>query len=79
MEAAAPDGREAEIGDLLFAVVNWARWLKVDPESALRTANARFAARFAKVDAAARAQGQEMRALTLAELDRLWEAAKRDE
>ena len=78
IEAAVPEGREAEIGDLLFAVVNWARWLKVDPESALRTANARFAARFAKVEAAARAQGKEMRAMTLEELDRLWEAAKRD-
>jgi tetrapyrrole methylase family protein / MazG family protein len=77
VEAAAPDERAAEIGDLLFAVVNWARWSKVDPESALREANARFAARFAHVEAAARAQGKDMRAMTLAELDQLWEAAKR--
>ncbi len=77
VEAAAPGEREAEMGDLIFAVVNWARWLEVDPESALRRANARFAARFAKVEAAARAQGRELRAMTLEELDRLWEAAKR--
>jgi tetrapyrrole methylase family protein/MazG family protein len=77
VEAAAPDERAAEIGDLFFAIVNWARWLEVDPESALREANARFAARFAHVEAAARAQGKDMRAMTLEELDQLWEAAKR--
>ena len=44
----APDdaAREMEMGDLLFAAVNWARWLKIDPESALRGSNARFFRRF---------------------------------
>jgi len=67
---------EDEIGDLLFAVVNWARWLEIDPEAALRRANAKFASRFAQVEEAVQAQGKEMRALTLPELDRLWEEAK---
>ncbi len=75
---AAPDAveRAREMGDLLFAVVNWARWLKVEPETALRQANARFAARFLQVEAAARSQGRALTALTLAELDELWEQAK---
>ncbi|MGH2523543.1 MAG: nucleoside triphosphate pyrophosphohydrolase, partial [Anaerolineales bacterium] len=68
--------REDEVGDLLFAVVNLARWLDVDPEAALRRANTKFSERFAKVEAAARALGKEMAAMSLDELDQLWEAAK---
>ncbi len=74
--AAAPEEQFLEVGDLLFAVVNWARWLEIDPESALRAANARFAGRFAYIETAARAQGRELSAMTLAELDTLWEQAK---
>jgi tetrapyrrole methylase family protein/MazG family protein len=70
------DELEDEMGDLLFAVVNYARWLKLDPESALRRANAKFAERFAKVEAAVKAQGKEMKGMSLEELDQLWEAAK---
>jgi tetrapyrrole methylase family protein/MazG family protein len=77
VQAASPAAREDEVGDLLFAVVNWARWLEVEPESALRRANARFAERFARVESAAQALGKEMRALSLEELDQLWEAAKK--
>lgn len=72
----AADAREEEVGDLLFAVVNWSRWLAVEPESALRRANAKFARRFAQLETAARAQGRALNTLTLAELDALWEAAK---
>lgn len=72
----AAEAREEEAGDLLFAVVNWARWLAVEPESALRRANAKFARRFAHLEAAARVQGRALNTLTLAELDALWEAAK---
>ncbi|MCS6910028.1 MAG: nucleoside triphosphate pyrophosphohydrolase [Anaerolineales bacterium] len=80
VEAAANDGERAkEVGDLLFAVVNWARWLKVEPETALREANARFAARFQKVEAAARAQGRSLTSMTPAELDALWEQVKAGE
>lgn len=67
---------EDEVGDLLFAVVNWARWLDVEPESALRRANAKFAARFARVEAAALAQGKAMKDMSLDELDQLWEKVK---
>ena len=75
--ATAPEEREAELGDLLFAVVNWARWLEVDPETALRKANARFAHRFRGVEAAARARGLEMSSMTIDELESLWQEVKR--
>jgi tetrapyrrole methylase family protein/MazG family protein len=66
-----------EMGDLLFAIVNWTRWLNVDPEVALREANEKFARRFAHVEAGAKAQGREVSALSLEEMDALWEEAKR--
>jgi uncharacterized protein YabN with tetrapyrrole methylase and pyrophosphatase domain len=77
LEAAAnPTEREEELGDLLFAVVNLARWLEVDPEAALRQANAKFAARFAAVETMAKAEGRAMAKMSMAELDQLWEAVK---
>ncbi|UCE00079.1 MAG: nucleoside triphosphate pyrophosphohydrolase [Chloroflexota bacterium] len=69
---------EAEIGDLLFAVVNLARWLDIDAESALRAANNRFRMRFEKIEAAARKGEREISELTLEELDELWDAAKKN-
>ena len=74
--ASSPESQADELGDLLFAVVNYARWLKVDAESALRTANAKFARRFAQVEAAAQAAGRNLADMSLEELDALWEQAK---
>jgi tetrapyrrole methylase family protein / MazG family protein len=74
---AVPEEREDELGDLLFAVVNLARWLEVDPESALRLANAKFAGRFAAMETLSKAAGRAMDQMSLAELDQLWETAKR--
>jgi nucleoside triphosphate diphosphatase len=68
---------EDEIGDLLLAVVSYARHLKVDPEAALRRANGRFESRFRGMEVLAKEQGQELGRLTPAELDVLWEAVKR--
>jgi tetrapyrrole methylase family protein/MazG family protein len=68
--------RESEVGDLLFAVVNWARWLGVDPESALRETNNRFYRRFHYIEQQAAAQDRAVDQLSLAEMDALWEAAK---
>ena len=68
--------RENEMGDLLFAVVNLARWLEVDAESVLRAANTRFRERFAKIEAAVRSQGRQLSALSLEEMNELWDAAK---
>ena len=68
--------REAEAGDLLFAVVNWVRWLKIDPEAALRGTNARFARRFQYVESRAAGQERALQDMTLAEMDALWDEAK---
>lgn len=74
--AQTPAEREAEVGDLLFAVVNWARWLGVEPESALRATNARFYRRFRYIEQQAAAQKRPLDELSLEEMDALWEAAK---
>jgi tetrapyrrole methylase family protein/MazG family protein len=68
--------KEAELGDLLFAVVNLARWFKIDAESALRAANTRFRKRFEDLEVEVRNQGRDVSALTLEELDKLWNAVK---
>ena len=68
-----------ELGDLLFAVTNYARHLKVDAESALEGTTAKFARRFRAVEAAAKAQGRDLKSMTLAEMDALWEEAKKGE
>jgi XTP/dITP diphosphohydrolase/ATP diphosphatase len=66
---------EAEFGDLLFTAVNLARHLKVDPESALRAANAKFRSRFAVMESAAGSRDA-LAASTPSELDQLWNQAK---
>lgn len=71
-----PERIEEEMGDLLFVVANLARHLQVDPETALRRANAKFTRRFGQVEAALAAQGRRPEDATLAEMDTLWDAAK---
>ena len=68
-----------ELGDLLFAVANLARHLEVDPEAALARANLKFRRRFAAVERRLAARGRSLAEATLAEMDEMWEAAKRDE
>jgi MazG family protein len=65
-----------EVGDLLFVAVNVARFLQIDPETALRRSNRKFGRRFRHVEARLKAQGRELRAATLQEMDALWEEAK---
>jgi tetrapyrrole methylase family protein / MazG family protein len=67
---------EAEFGDVLFSMVNLARFLKVNPEEALRTATNRFMERFHYVEAQAAKTGRTLSAMTLAEMDALWNEAK---
>jgi len=74
--AADPKTREQELGDLLFSLVNVARWLGVDAESALRTTCDRFACRYARMEQEAHAQGLDLSALPLAEQNAMWERAK---
>jgi ATP diphosphatase len=74
----APDqaAREEEIGDLLFVIANLARHLKVDPEAALRAANAKFTRRFHHIETALAARGSSPAAATLEEMEALWQDAK---
>jgi tetrapyrrole methylase family protein/MazG family protein len=69
-------GIDDELGDLLFAVVNVARHLRVEPESALRAAAHKFRTRFEGVEALARARGIDLHASGLATLDALWDEVK---
>jgi tetrapyrrole methylase family protein/MazG family protein len=70
------DTQARELGDLLFSLVNVARWLGMDAESALRGTCDRFVRRYAQMEQAARAQGLDLAELSLAEQDALWDKAK---
>lgn len=74
-----PDEMAEEFGDLLFVMVNLARHLDIDPETALRGANTKFTRRFGAVEAALAVQGRRPEDSNLAEMDALWDAAKRAE
>ena len=67
---------EDEIGDLLFAVVNLARKLEIDPRGALERANEKFQRRFEQVEQLAQARGIELGRASLEDLDRLWDEVK---
>ena len=78
VEIAAGDKEKAreELGDLLFVVANLARKLDVEPEDALRAANAKFIRRFGFIEAELARDGRTPEQSTLEEMDRLWDAAK---
>jgi nucleoside triphosphate diphosphatase len=73
------DAIEHEIGDLLFAVVNFARKMDIDPRAALEGANRRFGERFRAVEALAAERDIDVHSAGLEELDRLWEEVKRED
>jgi ATP diphosphatase len=75
-EAQTQAEKEEELGDLLFVVANLARHLKVDPEAALRAANAKFTRRFHHIEAALAARGSSPAVASLAEMEALWQDAK---
>jgi ATP diphosphatase len=75
-DTATHDEIEAEMGDLLFVMANLARHLKVDPETALRRANAKFTRRFARIEARLAEAGRRPENATLEEMDALWDQAK---
>src|SRR5713226_4097486 len=70
---------EEELGDLLFAAVNLSRFLKIDPEIALKKANAKFSRRFRAMEGLARENGREFKDLPREEMEAFWDAAKKSE
>lgn len=75
-KAANPQTRSSELGDLLFSLVNLARWYELDAESSLRQTNQRFSRRFAFMERQAAHRGQALEKLDALEMDALWETAK---
>jgi MazG family protein len=74
---ASPDELENELGDILFVIVNLARFVKVDPEQALRRTNAKFRARWGYIERKLAEAGRTPAQSTIGELEALWQEAKR--
>jgi tetrapyrrole methylase family protein / MazG family protein len=74
---ASPEELEGELGDMLFVLVNLARFVNADPEQALRKTNAKFRRRFGYIERKLGERGKSPNEATLAEMDALWEEAKR--
>lgn len=77
METGPHDLIEDELGDLLFVIVNLARFVKVDPEQALRRTNAKFRARFAHVEKGIAESGKQFSETSIEEMEELWQQAKK--
>lgn len=78
-EQGDPAGTEEELGDLLFAIANWGRRLRIDPERALRLANEKFRRRFHRVAELAHDSGRDVAESSAAELDVFWNRVKEEE
>lgn len=77
--AVSPDARiEQEVGDLLFVAVNIARFLRIDPETALRKTNQKFVSRFQHIEHRLREAGKDFSQSTLEEMERFWQEAKKE-
>jgi tetrapyrrole methylase family protein/MazG family protein len=74
---ASPEELEDELGDLLFVLVNLARFVKVDPEQALRRTNAKFRERFGHIERRLAERGRKPEESTIEEMEALWQEAKR--
>ena len=77
IEAQDQDKLEAEFGDVLFSMINYARFLKVNPEDALERTNKKFIKRFQYLEAEAAKENKQLKDMTLEEMDIHWEAAKK--
>jgi XTP/dITP diphosphohydrolase len=71
------DAMESEFGDVLFSMVNYARFLKINPENALERTNKKFLKRFQYLESKAKALNKPLKEMTLAEMDVFWEEAKK--
>jgi len=78
-EQSSQDEIEGEVGDLLFVLVNLARFMKVDPEQALRKSNAKFRRRFAHIERSLQSRGRTLGESNVQEMEEIWQEAKRSE
>jgi len=69
---------EAEFGDVLFSLINYARFLGVDPDNALEKTNSKFKRRFCRMEDAFRQSGKDMKSINIDELESAWQAAKQN-
>jgi XTP/dITP diphosphohydrolase len=79
MEEADPEKIEDEFGDVLFSLVNFARFLQVDPENALERTNKKFIRRFTQMEEKALATGKDLNSMTLEEMDAIWNSIKQQQ
>jgi XTP/dITP diphosphohydrolase len=77
VEALDKDKMEAEFGDLLFSLINAARLYDINPENALERTNLKFISRFNYLESKTISQGRDLKTMTLAEMDEIWEEAKK--
>ncbi len=76
LDGGEPEKIESELGDVLFSVVNYSRFLGINPENALERTNKKFMNRFKYLEARAKEAGKSLSEMSLAEMDQFWEAAK---
>ncbi len=77
--AKTPEHQREELGDILFVLVDWARWHGIETEEAMRAANAKFYRRFGVIERSVAASGREWQSFTLDELEAFWQQAKAEE
>jgi XTP/dITP diphosphohydrolase len=77
MDANKQDKVESEFGDVLFSLINFSRFIKVDPESALERTNKKFIQRFKYLESEAEKNGQSLEEMTLEQMDVYWNRSKR--
>lgn len=78
METGNQDEIEGEFGDILFSLVNYARFLHIDAEGVLERTNKKFIYRFTRMEQEAKAEGKELTGMTLAEMDAIWNRIKKE-
>ena len=77
VEAANRDEMEAEFGDVLFSMINYARFLDINPENALERTNKKFIKRFQYLESVAKEHNKSLKEMSLAEMEEIWQQAKR--
>jgi len=78
-QAKTPKHKEEEMGDLLFAIINYARYMNIDAEQALEKTNKKFIRRFQAIEETANVQGWELEKMGLEEMDKIWNRIKKHE